>query len=85
MISCRNLKIFELEFGNFHKEILVSRSVRVFGFWGRKTEIDLPESVSSGKDLLPSTRVVGSASVRSDPLSFFVWVESLEFECIGQH
>ena len=56
-----------------------------FRVWGRKIEIDLPESVSRGKDLLPPTRVVGSASVGSDLLSFVVWVESLEFECIGQH
>ena len=36
LISCRNLKIFALEFGNFYKEILVRRSVRVFGFGGGK-------------------------------------------------
>ena len=62
------------ESGNFHMEILVCQSVRVFGFWGRKTEIDLLGLVSRGKDLLPTTKVVGLASVGSDPVDFFMWV-----------
>ena len=65
-------------------EILVCRSVQVFGFWGKKTETDLPRLVSRGKDLLPTTKVVGLASVRSNLVGFFMWGGSLEFGWVGQ-
>lgn len=47
-----------------------------FEFWGRETEIDLPESISSGEDPQLTAEVVGLASVESDLVSFFDWVVS---------
>ena len=80
----RNLDIFALESGNFHREIFERWSVQVFGFWWRKTKTNLPKLVSWGKDLLLIVGVVESDGVGLDPVDFFGWVGSSEFRWVGQ-
>ena len=48
------------------------------GFGGRETETNPPELDFGGEDLTPTTGVVESASVGSDPVGFFGWFGSLK-------
>lgn len=78
LISCQNLGFF-VGIWIFLAGIWVFFSwFGFFEFWGRETEIDLPESISSGEDPQLTAEVVGLASVESDLVSFFDWVVSLD-------
>ena len=46
------------------------------GFRGGKPKLTRRSWVVDGEDLPPTVKVVGSTSVRSDPVDFFEWVGS---------
>ena len=74
----RNLGFLAKIWKNFAEIWVFVGQFKFFGFWGRETETDPPESVSSGEDSPSTAGVVGLTGVESDPIGFFGLVESLD-------